>query len=163
MRLFGLGKDKKQQKDEIRVEGFGTMRYLADWYSVDCISVILFGRTFGVTFHAVCEDKEKRIGEKQILACKEFLSMLEEYETKMEQLLLGMLKKYEEKVIAEVLSLQDMYFAEDGSFGISAVLNLEDDELAELGIGPENEFGIALSPEPCLIYSGEEFLTRYGY
>lgn len=153
-------KERKQSQSSIFVDNFGKMSFLSDWYTEDSFILSVFGKEYAVSFHAICNETEAVVNEKQILSCGELLHSTEKYQNIIERLLRRLLSNYEETVITEVLTIEDIYFSPSGSCGVAASLTLGDDELEEIGIGPENEFGMVLSPEPYIFYSGEEF---FGY
>lgn len=163
MKLFGKRRYSEGNPKEIEVENFGRMRCLSDWYTVDYFEFMVFMKTYKVCLYAICNGNEGGVLDKQVEACGIFLESKEKIQDLLQNALLGLMHGCEEKEIIEMLQIKGVYFAPDGSFGVSALLEGEDDELAKFDVGPDNGFGVVLFPDVILFHSSEEFFEHYGY
>ena len=68
----------------------------------------------------------------------------------------------DEEELSEALKVNGVFFSKDGKIGIDCSVDLDMGYLEECGIGPDENFGIAVAPGVRLLPSSEEFLDYFG-
>ena len=163
--MFGWLRRKKEEKNDRTVhdEVFGDVVFYGCWTSVETVKIPLFGSYVETRLLAGSRDKSIPINDIQREECIYFRQNLELIANEAESLLQELMKGKSPEDIAGSIGSMAVYFSRDGESGIYIKTDLRDEELEEYGIGPEDDLGIVLRPEPRIIRSGDEFLDRFAY
>lgn len=109
----------------------------------------------------VARDENDPVTSEQEDACRDFLRNLESYQKYVEDIIVNYFHITDEEILRDVMQVEGVYFSRDGRFGLAMSTSLDNDYLEECGIGPDENFGIALWPDRFVISSNEEFLNFY--
>lgn len=152
---------KKTPKEPLTIDNpaFGKIQYFGTWYTVDCFDLTLWGKKYPIRMNAFAEDENDPVTSEQEDACREFLKNLETYQKYVEEMIINTFHITDEEILRDVMEPESVWFSRDGRYGLAMSTSLENDYLEECGIGPDENFGIALCPERFVLSSSEEFLA----
>lgn len=161
MSIFKRKKDTPKEPVTIDNPVFGKMRNAGNWSTVDCLDFTLWGKKYSIRMSTVAWDENETVTSEQEDACREFLRNLETYQKYVEDIVMNLFHITDEEILRDVIQVEEVYFSRDGRYGLAMSTSLENDYLEECGIGPDENFGIALWPDRFVISSSEEFLVFY--
>ena len=162
---MGIFKRKKTQSNEpVSIENtvFGKMRNFGNWFTVDSFDVVLWKQIYSVRMRTVAKGVHDPVTVQQEKACLEFKKNLEMYQSQIEEAVSNLFDIHDEETLKEHIQVCGVYFSKDGKFGVAMSTTFDNDFLEECGIGPDENFGIALYPELFILTSNESFLEYYA-
>lgn len=160
---MGLFK-KKQKKEDSYAENrvFGKVFLLGSWHTADKFEVSALGRTYSVMFTMLINGTDEPISGQQEVAGEDFLKNMNTYMDLFEKEIKRVFANTDEEELSEALKVNGVFFSKDGKIGIDCSVDLDMGYLEECGIGPDENFGIAVAPGVRLLPSSEEFLDYFG-
>ncbi|MCR5726651.1 MAG: hypothetical protein K6G24_04210 [Lachnospiraceae bacterium] len=163
--MFGFFKndEKEDEKSEtgiIENPVFGKLKYIHTWWSFDRIDVTMFGKTYSITYSVASNEQKEAPDSIQEETFKRFMSEKEKFQSKVEKVVseeLGLDGTFD---IGEVINVTRLCISRDGKCGIEMEIReeyLDEIDLDELDIIPDNSFGVAVLPELYIIKSSDRF------
>lgn len=139
---------------------FGKLKYVYTWWSFDRIDINMFGKTYSVMYFVASNAQKEAPNEVQQRAFKKFLAEKEQLQRDAEKIILEEIKLDESYEISDVINVVEVCISIDGKCGIAMEIKeeyLDDIDLDELDITPDNSFGVSLFPELKIIKSSDTF------
>ena len=120
----------------------------------------MFGKTYSVIYSVASNAQKEAPNEVQERAFKKFLAEKEQLQRDAEKIILEEIKLDDSCEISDVINVVEVCISIDGKCGIALEIKeeyLDDIDLDELDITPDNSFGASLFPELKLIKSSDIF------
>lgn len=158
--FFGRKKTEEKNNNIIEDPVLGKMEYINTWWSVNTIEITLFGENRSIKYFAASNDNKEVPNQIQRDSFKNFLERKSEIIPEVEKILREQIKSDGSFDITDILDVAGIYLSRDGKCGLSLEIleeYLDEIDLDELGITPDQCFGLSLIPDIFLIKSGDIF------
>jgi len=136
------------------------MEYINTWWSDKKVKITLFGEEYSIKYFAASNENKETPNQLQRNTYKHFLEKKDEIIPKIEEILLDQIQNDRSLGIRDILNIAGIYFSRDGKCGLALEIAdeyLDEIDLDELGITPDQCFGVSLIPDIFIIKSGDIF------